>query len=176
MQRKPSDTENKLLLLHAIDRLGAVTAEQLLVFVVEQNLMDYIALQLCLAQLDEAGLLKKQAHPLGALYALTGKGRDSLLMFQARVPHSRLDRINQAADDWRHRFRREKQMPATFQKKPDGSYHVCLRLLEDDEELLSLNISVPTHANAQQFSDAWQVQATALYAQIMQSLGEDSAQ
>ena len=52
MQRHPSETENKLLLLHAIDRLGSATSQQLLTFVVENELMDYISLQLGLAELD----------------------------------------------------------------------------------------------------------------------------
>ena len=80
MQRHPSETENKLLLLHAIDRLGAATSQQLLSFVVENELMDYISLQLGLAELDESGFLRKQPHALGTLYALTGKGHDALMM------------------------------------------------------------------------------------------------
>lgn len=175
MQRRPSDTENKLLLLHTIDRLGAVTAEQLLVFVVEHNQMDFLSLQICLAELDDAGHLRKQMHPLGTLYALTGKGHDALAMFRARVPHSRLEQIDSAAIAWRQRFKREKQMPATFQKKPDGDYLVSLRLLEREAELLHLEINVPTHTHAQAICDAWTMRATEVYAQVMQLLGaEDS--
>ena len=62
MQRHPSETENKLLLLHAIDRLGAATSQQLLTFVVENELMDYISLQLGLAELDESGFLRKHGQ------------------------------------------------------------------------------------------------------------------
>lgn len=172
MQRKPSDTENKLLLLHAIDRLGAVTAEQLLVFVVENEQMDYISLQLCLAELDDAGLLRKQKHALGTLYALTGKGHDSLAMFQERIPYSRLAKVDDAASNWRHRFRKEKQQLCDFEKKENGEYIVHLRLLERNEELFRLDLNVPTHAHAQRFCDAWMDQAPDIYAYIMYALGE----
>lgn len=173
MQRKPSDTENKLLLLHDIDRLGAVTAEQLLVFVVENNQMDYISLHLCLAELDDAGLLRKQLHALGTLYALTGKGHDALELFRRRVPHSRLASVDEAAAQWRQRFRREKQMIADFEKKTDGEYVVRLKLLERDAELLHMEINVPTHAHAQRFCDAWIQQAPDIYASIMHTLGQN---
>ena len=173
MQRKPSDTENKLLLLHDIDRLGAVTAEQLLVFAVENDQMDYISLQLCLAELDDAGLLRKQMHALGTLYALTGKGHDALELFRKRVPHSRLASVDEAAAAWRQRFRREKQMLADFEKKADGEYMVHLRLFERNAELLHLDISVPTHDTAERFCGAWIHNATEVYAQIMHILGEE---
>lgn len=172
MQRKPSDTENKLLLLHAIDRLGTVTAEQLLVFVVEYNQMDYISLQLCLAELAESGLVRKRKHALGTLYVLTGKGHDSLALFRERIPYSRLELVDKAAANWRQRFRRERQMLANFEKKDNGEYVVHLQLFEQDAELLRLDIAVPTHANAQRFSDAWMDRAPDIYAHIMHALGE----
>lgn len=172
MERRPSDTENKLLLLRAIDRLGAVTAEQLLVFMVENELMGYIALQLGLAELCESGLVRKQPHALGTLHAITGKGRDALSMFENRVPHSRLASIDECAAAWRKRFRREKTMPADFEKLENGTYAVRLRLLENDENLLDMTIGVPTHEEAQRFSDAWQEAASSIYAHIMRTLGE----
>lgn len=175
MERRPSETENKLLLLHAMDRLGAVTAEQLLVFMVENQQMDYVSLQLGLAELNEAGLVRKRSHPLGALYALTGKGRDSLSLFEKRVPHSRLQTVNEQAAQWRQRFRREKQMLAGFDKLASGDYAVRLRLLENDEDLLDMTLSVPTHEHAQRFCDEWIAQASSIYAYIMHALGEEKA-
>lgn len=173
MQRKPTPTENKLLLLHAIDCLGAVTAEQLLAFVVENEQMDYIELQLGLAELIESSLLRTQPHALGMLYRLTGKGHDALAMFRKRVPHSRLASVENAAATWRQRFRLEKQMIGTFDKKPDGEYMVHLSLLERDAPLLQMDVSVPTHAHAERFVRAWGTQAAELYAMIMHRLGED---
>lgn len=173
MQRHPSETENKLLLLHAIDRLGAATAQQLLAFVVENELMDYISLQLGLAELDEAGFLRKQPHALGTLYALTGKGHDALLMFKKRVPLSRLAEIDKNADVWRARFRREKQMLSTFEKKGESDYEVRLRLLERGCDLLDLRVSVPSHEIAQRFADAWETRAGRIYETVMHALGDE---
>ncbi len=172
MQRRPSDTENKLLLLYAIDRLGAVTAQQLLVFMVENDFMDYISMQLGLAELADAGLFRRQKHPLGTLYALTGKGHDTLDMFLAKLPHSRRTALEELAATWRVRFRREKQMLSDIRKEESGDYTVCLRLIERDSDLLTMNVSVPTHKQAQRFCDAWIAQATNIYAHIMHALGE----
>lgn len=172
MPRQPSDTENKLLLLHAIDCLGAVTAEQLLQFVVENDQMDYISLQLFLSDMVESGLLRRQKHHLGELYGLTDEGQAALALFRERVPHSRLASVAESAALWRERFSREKQMVADFSKKANGEYIVYLRLLEKSEALLQMEISVPTHTHAQRFCDAWVARAPEIYAGIMHSLGE----
>ena len=173
MQRRPSDLENKLLLLHAVDRLGAVTAPQLLAFMAENDGMDYITLQLCLAELDDAGLLRRRPHALGMLYTLTGEGLDTLSMFRARVPHSRLEGINRVADNWRIRFRRERQMLSDFERAPNGDYAVRLRVMERNEPLLDMTISVPTHGQAQRMCDAWAARAGDTYAHITQALAEE---
>lgn len=174
--RNPSDTENKLVLLHAIDRLGGVTAEQLLLFMVENEAMGYIEVQLGLSELVDAGLLRKQLHVLGTLYLLTGKGHDSLFLFRDRVPHSRLFSMDESAKQWRLRFSREKQMVADFEKISDHEYCVHLQLLERNENLLALKISVPTRKIAQQFCDGWIAQASNIYAHIMYALGEDESE
>jgi hypothetical protein len=173
--RRPTDTENRLLLLYAIEQLGAVTAQQLLVFMVENNLMDYISVQLGLAGLEEARLLRRQKHALGALYALTGAGRDTITLFVHRVPHSRIQRIDGIAVAWRARFRREKQMVSVFARKADGEYEVRLRLLERETDLLDLRLSVPTRAQAQGFCDTWEARAAEIYGFVMRSLGEGEA-
>jgi len=169
--RNPSDTENKLLLLHAIDRLDAVTTHQILLFMVENNLMDYISLQLLLAELMDAGLLRKRTHAIGALYSPTREGLDSLEMFRSRVPHSRLAAVDDIAEAWRLRFRREKQMLSQFSEE-NGEFVVRLRLLEWDLDLLDIRLTVPTHKQAQRFCDAWIAQAPNIYAHLMHSLGE----
>jgi len=171
MRRRPSDTENKLLLLYAIDRLNAVTAQQLLLFMVENDFMDYIALQLSLAELVDARLLRKRTHAAGALYSTTREGLDTLAMFQNKLPPSLLAAIDGIAEAWRLRFRREKQMLSEFSQK-DGAFEVRLRLLEWDADLLDMRLSVPMRKQAQRFCDAWIAQAPSIYAYIMHALGE----
>lgn len=172
MERRPSDTQNKLLLLYAVDRLGAVTAQQLLSFMVENELMDYIAMQLGLAELDDAGLLRKRAHELGTLYALTREGRRVMDLFMRRVPNARLVDVDKHIDRWRQKFRREKQILSSFEETEGGEYVVHLRLLEWQDDLLDLRLKVPTHKHAQRFTDAWVAQAPGIYAYLVHALGE----
>lgn len=172
MLRRPSDTENKLLLLYAVDRLGPLTAQQLLTFMTENETMDYISLQLGLAELADARLLSKQPHALGMMYTLTNRGRESLEMFEHKVPFSRKATINANVEAWRRRFRQERQIISDFKKLSPGDYVVRLQLLEKDAHLFDLSIHVPTHKMAQGFCDAWIGQAADVYHYIVCTLGE----
>ena len=171
--RKPSMTEQKLVTLYALERLGPVTALQLLRFMVENELMDYIALQLSIAELVEMALLRKLPHPLGALYAPSDKGYEALEMFSGRIPHWRTTQIDEIASDWKQRFREEKHVLADWQITPSGEYIAHLQLLEGELALLDMRVNLPTRGQADRFCKRWPQVAGALYAQMMQALGEE---
>jgi len=171
--RKPSSTEDKLLLLYASQQLGPATNLQLLQFMVDNALMDYITLQLSLAEMEAAGQLKRVAHPLGSLYAITHKGMDALTLFSARVPASRMQCVREAAPAWRQQIRTQKQVLSDFSQQPDGTYVLNLSLLEQERPLLSINLTLPTRPLANLFADGWTARAGQIYQYIMQTLGQD---
>ncbi|HML48562.1 MAG TPA: DUF4364 family protein [Clostridia bacterium] len=170
LPRRPSLTENKLLLLYTLDRLGPVTAEQLLLFFVDHNLMDYITLQLALAELCEAELLVKHAHESGVLYRLSAEGLHTLELFRERIPFSRLQCVDEAATAWRVRFARERQVLADYEPVEEGEYAVRLRILEEDMTLMDLSLRLPERERAIHFCNAWTEKAGALYAHLMREL------
>lgn len=172
--RNPSMTEQKLVTLYALDQLGPTTALQLLRFMVENELMDYIALQLSTAEMDEMGLLRKIPHELGALYAPSAEGYETLELFKKRIPHSRITCIDQAAPAWKQRFRHEKQVLADWVETPGGEFQVRLKLMESELPLLDMTLSLPTREQANTFCARWPEAASELYALLMRTLGEES--
>ncbi len=60
MQRKIiPDAENRLLILYALKTVGAMTDQQLLIVMTDTDLMNYITLQLTIADLESEGMLEK---------------------------------------------------------------------------------------------------------------------
>lgn len=171
--RQPTLTEQKLVILYTLDKLGASTALQLLRFLVENELMDYIEMQIATAELTEAGLLRRPTHELGPLYALSEQGHQALSMFQQKIPYSRREQIERVARVWRQRFREEKQVLADFVQQESGEYLVRLRLLEQELNLLDLSLSVPTREQAHQMIKNWPERAGEVYRSIMEKLGEE---
>ena len=172
INREPTMTDQKLTLLYALDQLGQLTALQLLRFLVENDLMDYIAFRLSLSELDETQLLRKATHALGTLYAPSAEGYAALALFGGRLPHSRRAHIEELAQTWRLRFREEKQVLADWTQTVTGEYAVHLRLMEQELPLLEMTVSLPTREQANTFCARWSGQATDIYAGLMRALGE----
>ncbi len=171
--RQPTMTEQKLVALYALDQLGPTTALQLLRFMVENELMDYIALQLATAELDEMGLLRKLPHELGALYAPSTQGYETLKLFQRRIPRSRIALVDEAAPIWKRRFREEKQVLADWETTASGEYQVRMKLMEGELPLLDMTLNLPTREQAARFCARWPALASELYAHMMRTLGEE---
>ena len=176
MNRKTPDLENKLLILHAIDQLGPLTSLQLLQFLAEHDLTDYITMQLTLGDLLQTGHVQSIPHALGPLYTLTEEGRESLALFLRRLPHSIYSLVSDIVPRWKVRFQRETQMLADFHKREDGSYALRLRLMEKDAPLLDMTLSLPTRDAADRMSRRWPLAAPSFYGHLMQALGDDFSQ
>lgn len=173
IDRKVSPLEHKLLILYTIEQLGSVTNLQLLQFMVDNQLMDYMTLQLSLGEMMDAGQLEIIPHALGALYRLTQSGQSALAMFGKRVPYSRRQAAAQAAVAWKRRFELEQQLLSDFKKQADGQYLLSLSLLEKDSPLLLLKMTLPAWNMADLFASRWAREGQRIYSHILQTLSRD---
>ncbi len=171
--RKTPDLENKLLILFAVDQLGPLSNLQLLQFLAEYGLMDYITMQLTMGDMLLSGHLSSIPHALGTLYTLSREGRESLSLFLRRLPHSTRALILEAVPGWKVRFQRETQMLADFHRREDGAYDLRLRLMEKDAPLLDMTLALPTRDMADRLSRRWPAAAPAFYGHLMKELGDD---
>ena len=176
INRKTPDLENRLLILHTIDQFGTLGSLQLLQFLAEHDLMDYITLQLTLGDLVQTGHLQTTPHALGLLYALTPAGKESLGLFLQRLPHSIREQVAQALPVWKKRFQQEAQMLSDFHRREDGTYVLRLRLMEKDAPLLDMMLILPTRDIADAYSRRWAKAAPIFYRFFMLELGSHFSQ
>ncbi|MDD2648773.1 MAG: DUF4364 family protein [Eubacteriales bacterium] len=172
MKRLPS-AEQKLLLLYTLSELGASTDLQLLQFMVELGLMDYIELRLALCELVDSEQLKTKDHPLGTLYQITAKGREALELFEKRVRASSRELVTKNCAEWKTRFAREKSVVSELAPQPGGEYLVKIHLMEQDLPLMQLSISVPSRDMANAFLRRCDDKAESIYLYCMKTLGGD---
>ena len=171
------DSENKLIILYALNRLGPVTGMQLLQFLVEMDLMNYFGMQLNLVELQEQQQVAERAHPLGGLLLVTEKGAYTLCAFDHRIPASRRELIDRNAAAWHERFRTEQQTLAESFPLSEGGMCIRLRLMEADTALLDLLLTVPEEASMTFLSRRWRAAAQDFYTALTLALSEgfDSA-
>lgn len=176
MQRpKPNLTENKLLMLYSLDKLGGVTNDQAIRFFLENELMDYIDIQLSLAELTDGNLLQATQEPLGRTYALTGFGRDAIGFFAYLVPISRRSAVDELAPRWREVFMRETQVFASYDKALNGDIMVRLAARDRGVLVFEMNISVASHDEAELLCRRWRRDSAKVYAQVIRTLTAEDA-
>lgn len=174
MERKIiPETENRLIILYTLRQLGPVTAMQLLQAMAEADLMNYITMQLSLAEMESQGQIAQRAHPLGNLLELTGEGAFALRSFEKRIPASRRALINARADNWRSRFAAEQMAPAEAVILPDGRSVLHLRLLDKAATLMDLMLYLPAGKHFTLLPERWRACVQAAYAAVLGQLTSD---
>ena len=173
MERKHiPETENRLIILYALRRLGPVTAMQLLQAMAESDLMNYITMQLALSDMEQQGQISMQAHPLGHLIELTGEGDYILDSFVRRIPASRRAVIDNCAEEWKQRFQTEQMAPAESFTLPDGRMCIHLRLLDQAATLMDLMLYLPTGLSFTLLPERWRACVQAVYSTVLAHLTE----
>lgn len=170
-RRHVPDSEQKLVILYALDRLGPVTGMQLLQFLVEEDLMNYFVMQLNLCEMQEQGQIAERTHPFGTLLEITGDGVFTLESFDKRIPASKRDQIDKVCDIWRGLFITEQQTLAESFPLSDGGLCVRLRLLEGETTLVDLLVTLPNVTHITLLPQRWRNGAQEIYSAISQSLG-----
>lgn len=169
-RRHIPETENRLILLYTLRRLGPVTAMQLLQAMAEGDLMNYITMQLALSDLEEQRQIIQHAHPLGSLIEVTEEGSYILDSFEQRIPASRRTTIDAHADAWRERFRAEQTAPAESFTLPDGRTVLHLRLLDDAATLMDVTLYLTADAPPTFLNERWRSCVQIVYSTVLAHL------
>lgn len=168
-RRRVPETENKLVILYALQLLDPVTGMQLIQFLAEMDLMNYFTMQLSLADMEEQGQITRHAHPLGGMLEPTEEGRFTLRSFTSRIPRSRRLRMDREAPAWRERFRAEQMAPAEVLDRSGRELTIRLQLLEGASVLMDLLLHGSDLPDAY-IERRWQQAAQATYQQILAAL------
>ena len=169
---KPRLTENKLLMLYAIEKLGCVTNNQALRFFIENDFMDYIDVQLSLAELTEGKLLYSGSEPIGLTYYVTDSGLDAIDFFKGRIPISRRNAVDSQIEKWRAQFMHEAHIFADYTTALNGDIIVRLAARENGALVFEVNISVTSTKEAAAMCEKWKEDSSQIYAQILDMLSK----
>ena len=104
------------------------------------------------------------------LYDLTAEGRWCLKNFYARIPSSVRQLIADDIKKKRIEYRRRQDYVATYEKCPDGSYDVILKIVEPTKTTLEVKLNVMTRNIAKYIERTWQEKAPTVYGKISDTL------
>ncbi|MBR6525890.1 MAG: DUF4364 family protein [Clostridia bacterium] len=173
--KRPAESKQRLLLLLILDKLGRCSDMQLLQFLFDQDLMNYFDMMFTLNDLCDQGLTQRLERIGQTFYQLTEAGKETLNLFENRLPASQRELIKELSPQWRTRVQREQDFQSDYHQTKRGEYELHLRVMEQDMEMVHISLSLPSEEIARTMKENWPEHAESIYAGLFNRLGEKKA-
>lgn len=157
--------QNKLLLLYIIKKSPhAFSKDELTEYILERNLLNYFSIQQYINELLESAFIELTEENK---YRALEKGIEALRYFDSKIPSKLKAQIKEDFKLEEVGKEMETQVVSEYYEKENNQYMVSLKLVENEEVLFSLYLSVATEEQAILISKAWKNKTDSIYMNIM---------
>ena len=163
----------KLIILYMLSKVDfPLTNAQISDFILNKGYTNYFKLQQALSELSEAELIREETTYNRTLYHLTEDGAQSIQFFKNKISKGIQDDINEFFREKNYDLKNETSVKADYYKNTAGEYSVRCQVLENQEPLIDLALSVPSEKEAEHIAANWQKKNQEIYASLMIQLLE----
>ena len=168
--------EAQLVILYMLHRLESATDANLLDFLTEAQLMNYLEMMPALKRLTQEGALTETPEGIHCRYRATPAGEELLSLYGSRVPFSTRKAIDRRLPDWQAALRRQRDYQARMTETPRGDYEVSLQMMEQGRAVMTVTVSLPSSDIASRLCRRWQSQGGEVFRTLLAPLlTEDEA-
>lgn len=161
----------KLIILYMLDKVDfPMTNSQISEFILDKGYTTYFKLQQALSELADADLLREETTHNRTLYHLTEDGAQSIHYFKNKISRPIQEDIEVFLKDKQYDLKNESAVKADFYRNTAGEYSVHCQVLENQEPLIDLTLSVPSESEAESIASNWQKKNQEVYAWLMSQL------
>lgn len=161
----------KLIILYMLKKVDfPMTNAQISEFILDKGYTTYFKLQQALSELTDADFLREEITYNRTLYHLTEDGAQSIQYFKNKISPSIRNDIDNFLKEKKYDLKNEVSVKSNYYRNTAGEYSVQCQVLENQEPLIDLTLSVPTANEAETISNNWQKKNQAVYAWIMSQL------
>lgn len=163
--------QNKLLLLYIIKMSPyTFTDNEITEFVLDRNYMNYFSIKQYLLELVESKFIKMVKTEKDKEYHILEKGEEALTYFENKIPQKVKDQLSKDFKFQQIIKKKETQVVADYFEKEDGQYTVNLKLVENDDNLFSLYLTVGSLSQAEIICKSWKNKTEEIYQSIINML------
>lgn len=165
--------ENKLLLLHIVDKINLpISNIQLTEIVLENKLINYFTLQEYIEELISSNLLNKVNQSNKDRLVISDKGKEVLSLFKNRLSKEELLKLDSYIDNKMNLIKKEATVFADYTIENSNSYVVTLNASENNIPLIEVKLTVASNKQARELCDKWKKNTSDLYTKIIKALTE----
>lgn len=164
----------KLMNLYMLKQVNfPLTNAQLTSFFTEHEYTTYFTLQQALNELEEAGLVRREASHSSTHYTITKEGEETLNFFGKNISPAIRSDMDQYLKANKFRLREEVGTTSDYYKGTNQDYIVRCEVRENKTTLIRLELSVPDKEQAETMCSNWKTKSQDIYSSIMRSLLTD---
>ena len=161
----------KLMNLYLLKQVNfPLTNAQLTSFFTEHDYTTYFTLQQALNELEDAGLIHKEASHSSTRYDITKEGEETLNFFENNISPAIIEDMDTYLKENRLRLRNEVSLVSDYYKSTSQDYIVHCEVREGRSPLIELSLSVPDRDQAAAMSARWEQKSKEIYSFITKSL------
>lgn len=162
------EVKEKLIILYTYAQFGLPVPQHMVNdMLLRLNVIDFFLLQQYTIELLEKGMLEKLESDQEVFISIKESGRDALHFFQDRLLTHYTTKINLAVTELKIELKRQRVVKADFVKVDESDYAVALQILDGQNNLIHIKLSVPTNRIAKRMCEQWREDATELYHKII---------
>lgn len=161
----------KLIVLYMLENSTTeISKSQISDFVLDRGYIDFVTLQLAFSELEENGLAKSRQINNRTLLTITTEGRHTISSLEDRIAFSIRQDIKNYLSSNHLRLQKELSVQSHYRALNSNNYEACLVAKDQQEELISLTLNLPTKELAETVCVNWSNKNTAIYEYLIHEL------
>ncbi|MCD8299884.1 MAG: DUF4364 family protein [Clostridiales bacterium] len=165
------DARYRVMVLHILSRVdGPVTNNQLVNYVLDNNVTNYFSVQLAISDLLSSGFITAEHTHNDTRYHLTEEGRHTYELLGDKVNTWLREDIDSYFKEHKYELKQQTSVYADYMKAVGGGYLVRCQVKNNEKPVIDLNLTVPTREQAQAVCANWDKGHVEVYAAIMDAL------
>ena len=160
--------QNKLILLYIIENApNFFDKNELSEYVLEKDYLNFFLIKQYLSELLEGELIELVEEDKIEKYSILEKGTLALQYFDSKIPQKIRDELKEDFKTFSYIQKKETQVICDSFLKENKEYMVNLKLVENEETLFSIYISVPSSKEAEKICEKWKINTQEIYKNII---------
>lgn len=161
----------KLIVLFILNKVDfPLTNAQISNIILDLNYTTYFNVQFSVSELKDADFINSEKIGNKTYYRISKSGQEALSFFTNQISPAIQDELDQYLKDHQYSLHDEVSTPSEYFEDNKDNYIVRLRVMEQSEPIIDLNISVPSEEDAKNICNNWREKSQQIYSYILTNL------
>lgn len=161
----------KLIILFLLDKVDFdLTNGQISNIIIDLKYTNYFHIQYSISELLDTEFIIGEKIGSKTYYRITNTGKEALSFFNNMISPTIQKELTDYLKEHQYSLRDESSTLSEYFELRKDNYVVRLRVMEENEPIIDLSISVPSEDDAKNICDNWSKNSQEVYAYILTSL------